>query len=695
MVVDFARKNLVNKARSRPDLVRQVLDKAKREGIVPTVKAARDRLDQWLTLGYSCAGTVLEVADDVTDLSVGDRVACAGAGYACHAEVISVPRNLVAPVPPSVNLNDASFATLGAIALHGFRLAVPQLGESVAVLGLGILGLLVTQLARASGCRVLGMDPDPERSSRAAELGCHEVAGDAAATRALAQSMTGGHGFDAVIIAAATKSSEPVELAGEIARDRGRVVLIGAVGTTIPRKPYFTRELSFRVSRSYGPGRYDPEYEEGGHDYPVGFVRWTENRNLQAFLELLAEGGVNVHPLITHRFSISEAVEAYDLIDAGSRTPSLGVMIEYPESKDVVRKIELASPRPVKPHEPEAGPTRVALGVIGAGGFARHTLLPILRDLPQIDLVGVCSASGQSARHAGSRFGFRYCASGADELLQDPEINAVAILTRHHLHADQACNALLAGKHVFLEKPPALHRQELDRLLTAIRGLQDDGRQPVVMVGYNRRYAPLARKLREFLAPCQEPVSVLYRCNARHIPSDHWVQDPKQGGGRLIGEVCHFIDFMQLVTDSVPARVWATCSPNVGRYSDDNLTASIEFENGSIGSVTYVANGDPSFAKERVEVFCQGRVAVLEDFRRLTLVHEGRSRSHRLRRMDKGHRAAWQLFCGAVAGECDPPRMGDWVATSLTTFALRDALAGKGLQDLESPVDLIEKTASE
>ncbi len=611
-LAEFAGRGLVGKARARPDLVRQTLDKARREGLLTTLEAVRNRLEEPLPLGYASAGTVVEVGEGVADLRRGDRVACAGGGYAVHAEYAVVPRNLLARLPDSVGFESAAFATLGAIALHGFRLAWPQLGERIAVIGLGLLGRLAAAVARAAGCAVFGVDVEADRVRRARETGL------AAALRPEAESagaaFSEGRGFDVVLICADTPSSDPVELAAALARDRARVVVIGNVRMEVPRSLYYEKELSLTVARSYGPGRYDPEYEEKGRDYPIGYVRWTEGRNLEAFVELLAEGRVDVRPLITHRFPIEQAPEAYALLRAGGAGRPLGVVLTYPqeETPPERRAVPLVA-RPVSP----AAPLR--LGALGAGNFARNVLFPTLRRLPEVELVGVASGGGPAGVQAARRHGFRYTTSDEAELLADPQINAVAVLTRHHLHARQVVAALQAGKHVFCEKPLALNREELEAVAEALAA---SGR--LLTVGFNRRFAPMAQELKDFFQTVDGPLALHYRVNAGPLPLDHWLHDPEQGGGRLIGEACHFVDFLTFLVGEPPARVHARALPDDARYRQDNVLLTLEFPDGSLGTIAYLAAGDRAFPKERVEVFGGGRAAALEDFRRLDLVADGR-----------------------------------------------------------------------
>jgi len=663
MLVEFASLGLLGKARSRPDLVRQTLQKARREGILSTLKAVQNRLGQWMPLGYSSAGDVVGLGDDVQGLKVGDRVACAGGGYAVHAEYAIVPRNLVVPLPDDVTYDSAAFATLGAIAMHGFRLAEPQLGERVAIIGLGLLGLLAQGIAQAAGCQVFGIDVDPERVELARALGAQASMRSGAEDAAL--SFSDGMGNDIVLICADTDANDPVELAGAIARDRGRVVSIGAVGMQIPRPLYFGKELAFIVSRSYGPGRYDPSYEEGGQDYPPGYVRWTEGRNLQAIVDLMANGQLDVDPLISHRFPLADAKDAYALITGERDESFLAVLLTYTaEETPGVRSVSL---RPAT----AIASANVGLGVFGAGNFATATLFPALKGVPEVKLVGLATTSGLSSAGAGKRFGFEFATTDADRILQDERINAVAILTRHHLHAEQIAAALAAGKHVFCEKPLAISPDELETILNALQGSDR-----LLMVGFNRRFAPLAQKMKAFLQSVQEPLLMHYRVNAGCLPASHWLHDPRQGGGRIIGEGCHFIDFLTFLAGSIPARVSAAGLPDSKRYREDNVSITVEFANGSVGTVHYMANGDRSVPKERVEVFGGQRVAVLHDFRSLDLIVDGRRQSRRAQGgQDKGHRAELRAFASAIlAGGAPPIPMAQLFSVTQATFAAVDAL---------------------
>ncbi|MBI4927817.1 MAG: bi-domain-containing oxidoreductase, partial [Anaerolineae bacterium] len=596
MVVEFAEKSLLGKARSRPDLVRQILDKARREGLLPTLQAAFNRLDQPMALGYASAGTVIAVGEGLRGFQPGDRVACAGGGFAVHAEVAIVPQNLLAKLPDTVDFEQAAFTTLAAIALHGFRLAQPQVGERVAVIGLGLLGLLSVGLARAAGCSVFGVDLSPQRVALARQLGAEAVL--RADAEAAGAGFTRGRGFDTVLICADARSNDPIELAGALARDRGHVIAVGAVGLNIPRKVYYEKEIQFLVSRSYGPGRYDPAYEERGQDYPLGFVRWTEGRNLEAVVDLLESGRLDVRPLITHRFPIERGAEAYELITGKRNEPFLGVLLTYPQDLNAQPQQRIA----LTPRAPQPLTGQPVLGVLGAGNYATAMFLPAVKKTGGVALAGVVSAGGLSARHAAQKFGFNFASSDEAEILDNPDVNLVALLTRHNQHARQSLRALRNGKHVYCEKPLAINEAELSELTAALQ----DPQLPLLTVGFNRRFAPLAQTLKSTLVGRTEPLAAHYRVNAGYLPLTHWTQDPAVGGGRIIGEGCHFIDFLVFLVGQLPVRVEAQALPDGGRYRQDNVQITLTFPDGSLGTLTYLSNGDKSVAKERMEVFCGG-----------------------------------------------------------------------------------------
>lgn len=683
---EFARKSLLQKAQSRPDLVREVISKVQRDGIYSAIQAVRNRLDQPQSPGYSSAGTVIAVGEGVVDLQPGDRVACAGAGFAVHAEIACVPRLLVARIPSRPNVGDevpfdqAAFATLGAVALHGIRNSEAKLGDTVAVIGLGLLGQLTVQLLKAAGCHVLGIDIDGSRADLARQLGADGSSSSAAAFRELCVETSRGAGADCVLITAETSSSDPVNLAGAIARDRAVVVTVGTVGMDIERKAYYEKELDFRISRSYGPGRYDAAYEQKGRDYPIGYVRWTETRNMEAFVQFLTEKKVDVGALITHRFSIERAQSAYDLITGKSREPFLGVVIEYAGGEDewpaltVVPEPATVAPRP-------AETTEVSVGLLGAGVFAAGTLVPAMKASANTALVAVCAATGSHVQHVQRKFGFGHGTTDEDQVIHDPGVNAVVIATRHHLHTKQVLAVLAVGKHVFCEKPLCLSEDELRSIVGVYLGISS-AQRPALMVGFNRRFAPMSARMKSFLAPITEPLALHYRINAGYLPADHWVNDREQGGGRILGEVCHFVDLLMFLASSPIVEVEARAVGNSGRYSGDNVLVSLRFRNGSEGTISYLANGDRAFSKERIEVFGGGSTAVLEDFRRLELVRAGRKETiHSRWRQDKGHRGEWDAFAQCVLRQNEAPiRFEELVCSTLATLRIDESVAtGKRL----------------
>ena len=664
--VELVSKGLVQEARQRPDLVKAVVAKVKNEGLLNTFASVRDKMAASQALGYSAAGIVAAVADDVTEFQVGDRVACAGVGYASHAEVLSVPKNLCVHLPEGVSFESGAYGTLGAIALQGVRLAEPTLGESVVVIGLGLVGQLTLQLLKANGCRVFGLDLDESRVALALELGADKalVSNETAAKEI--ETWTRGHGADAVLITAATDSNQPIELAARISRLKGRVIVVGMTGMDIPRPPFFSRELKLIISMSYGPGRYDPEYEERGHDYPLPYVRWTEKRNIESFLELIAGGQLNVERLTTHRFPITEADRAYQLISGELNEPNLGVVLNYDPEAEVVRKISLSAAPQARKSEKS-----IVLGVIGAGGYVPAMLLPHFKT-ESVEFRSIATASGISAHDVGKKFGFAYAVSSAEEVLDDANVNIVVIGTRHDTHAQLARMALERNKHVFVEKPLALNDEQLESVLEVA-----EGSSAKLMVGFNRRFSPLAQRAKEFFQNRDTPLSILYRVNAGRIPKEHWTQNADEGGGRIVGEVCHFIDLMQYFTGAPPVYVFAE---SIGARSSkivdaDSVFITLRFADGSNGSVAYLSEGDKALAKERVEIFGAGRVFVLDDFRRATLYKDGREEQVALKVQDKGQQEQVRAVCASVLqGGAAPISIEELAATSRATFQVLDSL---------------------
>lgn len=666
MAIDEGKKSLIEKAKERPELVKQVFEKAKNEGFIKTFNAVRSKIGSSTALGYSAAGIVIVVGDDVTEFRAGDRVACAGAGYASHAEVLSVPKNLCVRLPDEVSFDAGAFGTLGAIALQGVRLAEPTIGECVVVIGLGLLGQITVQLLKANGCRVFGIDLDPAKVALALEAGADGAAVSDESVKRRVHEWSRGHGADAVLITAATSSNEPIELAGEISRLKGRVVAVGMVGLDIPRNTYFKRELSLMVSMSYGPGRYDPEYEEHGHDYPFAYVRWTEQRNIEAFLDLISEKRVNVERLITHRFPIAEGERAYQLIAGEVQEPYLGIILQYDTERELERRIEIKSANAA-----DKKGNSVRIGMIGAGVYAQAMLLPYYK-AEGVEFRTIATASGVTARDVGERYGFSFCAGSADEVLGDNDVNLVVVATRHDLHAELARRALLNGKHVFVEKPLALNEEELNGVLDA--AAKSEGR---LMVGFNRRFSPLALAAREFFADRQAPLSISYRVNAGRIPKSHWIQDPGQGGGRIVGEVCHFIDLMHFLTGALATRVYAesTTGRNQEMVDEDNIFVTVRFADGSNGCIAYLSEGDKALSKERVEIFSEGRSFVLEDFRSATGYRNGREERFKARQQNKGQPDEARAVCAVVLeGRPAPIELDDLAATTRATFRIRESL---------------------
>ena len=646
----FSHQGLIGKARSRPDLVRQVVNKVRTDGLVATYRSAMERLNTFVPLGYSSAGEVLEVGAEVPDVTRGDLVACAGAGYASHSEMVFVPKNLVVKLPEDVSTRQGAFATLGAIALQGVRRADLTPGERVAVIGLGLVGQLTVQILHAYGFPVLGLDVDPGRvegarrwsMERYGVIGRDDVDG-------MALAFSNGVGVDAVVVTASTNTSEPVELAGRILRERGRVSVVGDVGMDVPRRLYYDRELDIRMSRSYGPGRYDPVYEEWGVDYPIAYARWTEHRNMEEFLRLVALGRLNVDEMTTHTFPIDQARDAYKLIlENPDHEPFLGVLLEYPTTdRPVERRLELGSPVGLQGR----GSGVVKVGLIGGGLFAKGTILPALKKLDQVQVRAVATATGKTAQDLAKRNGCDYATTDYRELLEDKEIDLVIIATRHNLHASVAVEALRAGKHVYVEKPLALNLDELQSVARVASGSPG-----LLTVGFNRRFAPLVIEAKRHFVNRSTPLLAHYRINAGAVPADHWVHDPVEGGGRILGEVCHFVDLLQFLVGAPPRSVFASRLPANGRHvlADDNVLVALEFADGSRGSVLYSALGADSMPKEMLEVMGDGRSVRLDNFRTLDL-YRGSRKSTRKSGGDKGHNGQFRSLVDSILQGGGPP----------------------------------------
>jgi polar amino acid transport system substrate-binding protein len=652
--MELAQASLAGKALARPDLVRRVVRDIRKNGLRPTVEKVFAKLDTPIPLGYSLAGVAMEIGRGVSGVEIGDRVACAGAGLANHAEFNAMPKNLTVRIPAEVDDEEASFVTLGAIALQGVRLAAPTLGERIVVIGLGLIGLLTVQLLKANGCRVLGFDPNVARVALARELGADIAVSDNLAE--CARGFTGTVGADAVIVTAATQSNEPVNIAAEVSRLKGRIVVVGLVGLTIDREPFYKRELDLRFSMSYGPGRGDPDYEQGGRDYPLPYVRWTEQRNMEAFLALVAEGKVTPKRLVTHRFAIGEAEKAYALMDSGA--PHLAILLSYPEPSAL--RIE----RVIRRREPPPSAAGNRIGFIGFGNYAKGILMPALRKTPGVVLVSVATSTGLSAGHASDKHGFGRLATDPSALIADDDIDTIFIVTRHDGHANLAAAALRAGKHVFCEKPLALDVEGLDEVAAAARGAPG-----VLTVGFNRRFAPLLIKAKQALEPRIGPLVMLYRINAGEIAGDSWLQRG-EGGGRILGEVCHFVDALTALAGSLPVDVQAIAA----RDHADAASALVRFADGSTGAIVYSSLGDPSVPKEYIEIFAAGRVVQIDDFRTLAVITGGKTTRTRLSQ-DKGQQGLVSAFLQATRGEREIPiPIEELFAVSEATIAIENAI---------------------
>lgn len=664
--VDLARKSIVGKAKARPDQVKLVLNNIKQEGLISTFKKVVNKLDTPISLGYSSSGVVLSVGEGAEGFEIGDRVACIGEGYASHSEVIFVPKNMCVKVPKEVTLEQAAFTGVGAIALQGVRQAHLTLGERVAVIGLGLLGQLTVQILKANGCSVLAVDLDQEKVRLSKEMGADigAVSGEDDVEK-LVEGFSQGYGVDAVIITAATSSNEPIELAGRISREKGRVAVVGAVKMDIPRKDYFEKEISLVISRAFGPGRYDTMFEEKGIDYPFGYVRWTARRNMEECLELLKEGKVNVGKIITHRFSIDQAPQAYEMIRT-NKEKFLGVLFKYEKKEELPIKIFLAEKKERK------AKGMIDIGFIGAGSFAQGYLLPNLKKISGIHFKGVATATGISSQSVARKFHFQYCTSNYSDILDDPKIECVFIATRHNLHAKLAIEALRKNKVVFVEKPLALSEEELKEIIKAWTETQ--GR---LMVGFNRRFSPFSQRAKEFFKNRSGPLVMNYRVNAGPLPLGHWLHDPREGGGRIVGEVCHFVDLLQYLTGSKPVRVYAEAAGSYNKNIPlgDNIEATIKFNDGSVGTISYSAVGDLSFPRERFEIFGEESVVVVDNFRKAVFVRKGKKSRMKKIGQDMGHKGEIMAFTEAVkTGRKMPIDFTEIVSTTLATFKIVESI---------------------
>ena len=613
-------------------------------------------------MGYSTSGTIIVSMDKNGMFKPGDRVACAGQDYASHAEIVAIPQNLVAKIPDNVTSEEAAFTTLGAIALQGIRQANPKLGEKVCVIGLGLLGQITCQLLKANGCNVFGIDLNEALVALAIKNSTSQALSRNDANLITAcENFTNGYGFDSVIITAAAPSNDPIELSSEIVKKKGDIIIVGAVKMDIARDPYFYRkELNLKMSCSYGPGRYDVNYEENGQDYPFSYVRWTEQRNMEAFLNLLSQKEIDLKPLITHIFDITEAEKAYDIVVGKNKVPHLGLLLKYTTNDTKRETLKQFNNSPVN---------LVNVGFIGAGSFAQSYLIPSAKSWG-VSLDGVVTSKGITSKNVLNKFKFNFCSSNPDDILKKDNIDTVFIATHHNSHAELVINSIRANKNVFVEKPLAINPEQLKEVID-----NHSNFNKIVFVGFNRRFAPISEAIKKELKNIDEPLVINIRVNAGQIPKDHWTQQPEIGGGRIIGEVCHFVDLMQYFTDSEPIKVFAESinTGNVKITSEDNVAIVIKFEDGSIGNLTYVANGDKGLAKECIEVFGGGNVGIINDFRDGMIYRNGKKTT--LKSSGKGHKEEISAFLNAVKeGKMSPISFRSICLTTQTTFKILDSM---------------------
>jgi len=665
MLIDIAKKSLIGKAQARPDLVKQVLNKVKKEGFIPTVQKVMTKLEVPIPLGYSCSGTVLLSGRNINGIQAGDRVACAGAGFANHAEINVVPKNLIVKIPDNVTNEQAAFTTVASIALQGVRQCNPTIGEKIIVIGAGLIGLITVQILKANGCDVLAIDINQNRLELAQKLGADitAISQDAIAG---AEAFSQGIGADAVIITAASKSERIINEAGEISRMKGRVIMVGMTPMNIPRDIYYKKELDFRMSMSYGPGRYDSNYEIGGQDYPLPYVRWTEQRNMETILNLIAQKRLDVDSLISHRFKFDDVLQAYDIINGKTPEPYLGVILKYDTSK------EHKSQNPVTENIQRAhSDDKVSIGFIGAGNFAQSVLFPHLSKL-DCEFHTLVESNSINFSVMTKKYKINNTTSNIDEMLHNERINTVFITTPHNLHYKQIIQALSAGKHVFVEKPLALNEAELFEIRNTY---EKSGRH--LMVGFNRRFSCHTQQIQERLSVVKTPLIMNYIINAGAIPVSHWIQNPKLGGGRIIGEVCHFIDLVQYVCGSIPVSVFASSihTDNRNLSKNDSVQISLEFTDGSIGNITYHALGDSSLPKEYFEVSGGGVTAKLYDFKKTEITQNGKTKRLATGSQEKGFRNEYQCFFEAVKGlKPTPIEFNSLYTTTLTTFRVLESI---------------------
>ncbi len=689
-MIELARKSLIGKAKARPDLVKQVINKARTDGLLETWRQVLGRLETPIQLGYSSSGTVTAIGHGVSGFRVGDRVACTGSGYAGHSEMVSIPEKLCVPIPDGVDFMSASFVALGGIALESMRMANVELGSRVVVIGLGLLGQIIVQVLNAAGTHVFGVDLDDKKMELAESHGAEDVESASNKTSIVNKvtEWTDGHGADACIIVAATESNEPIELAATVCRERARIVATGMVGLDVPRKQFYDKELELVVSRAWGPGLYDSNYTDNGIDYPVPYARWTAERNTKEFLDQVGRGAVSTKDLITHKIPLDQAISAYQMIIDGSE-PYLGVVLKYPSSSyddegntksttiniESNRKSRLSIDESVaRSHTSD----KVTVGVIGSGLFANGTMLPAMKKVKEISTVGIASRTGLKVRHAAKKFGFSYCTTDTKDLIEDADIDLLAVLTRHDSHASLVSSALSSGKHVFVEKPLAVDQEQLKDVVQAYNNSRsEDQDAPRLMVGFNRRFSPSVKWLKAQIGSVSSRTTVNCLINAGPLPADSWIDDPIEGGGRIVGEICHFIDLIQHFTSALPVRVFAERMGN--SVMDDSVVATLHMSNGDIASITYIAGGDKRYPRERVEIFGANSVGVIENFKTAYFISDGRKRSFGGRMStNRGHQEELQILARCILSQNPSPvSMEEYVATTLATFALERSIRSR------------------
>ena len=672
-IIELGKKSLLGKAKARPDLLKRFLDKAKKEGFLKTFQEALGRLDNPTPLGYSSAGIVVEVGKNIHKFSPGDRVACIGAGYASHAEYITMPEHLCCKIPDNVSFEEASFGMLGIIALHGIRCANLTFGENVAVIGLGLLGLLSIQILKAYGCKVIGFDIDSSKVNLSKEIGIDYAYSDIEEFKNRVDKFTNGYGADAVIITASSRSNEPVNVAVEISRMKGRIVLVGVADIHPDRNEMWHKEVEILVSKAGGPGIFDPFYEQKGIDYPIGYIRWTENRNLEEFLRLISEKKVWVEKLITHRFSIKNALMVYDdlLKNSGKY---IGVILQYPEAylKDLSReKIKVLN------QSYSINSDKVNLGVIGAGLFGKALLLPALSKIDKANLQILATSSGANSYHTGNKYRFNIITSDYKEVINSDDVHAVVILTPHSQHKRMVMEALEKGKHIFVEKPLCISEEELIDIDSLYKEISNIGKAPFIMVGYNRRFSCHSLKVYEFIKNRTDPIVINYRINAGFVPKSHWVHSEEEGRSRIVGEICHFVDMLIYFTGSIPSRIFAERVRGNDRsiVNSDNLGIIISFKDGSIGNIFYTASGDKAFSRERVEIYCEGKTVVIDDYKKTTMFFNGKRKSFKTFNQDMGYKNELEHFIDVIRGKIPPLiTYSDIYYSTLATFKIEESI---------------------